>query len=473
MTREEETSLIVKEKNGELALNKTYDMLAITRKILGIASAAKSSPWSEPHFSPSHEEPHRSGMRDHGERPSSRFHEEPHRSGMRDHGERPFSRFHEEPYRSGMRDRGGRPSSRFHEESHRSGMRDRGGRPSSQFYEEPYRSGMGDRGERASFQSHDELHRSGMGDRGEGSSSQSHDELHRSGMEDRGERASSQFHDEIKIRQDNSSFTSCDEVCLDEIKDRGDVSVLGPYGETYRDEITGMEFVWIPPGSFEMGDVLGDNEFAAELPVHWVNLQGFYLGKYAVTQGEWQKVMGKNPSKFKKGDRYPVEQVSWNDVQKFIKKLNKKSKKIYRLPSEAQWEYAAREGGKRVRFGNGKDIIDPNEANFDGSESYKKSYSRIGIYREETVPVESFFPNSLGLYNMSGNVYEWCQDCYHDTYEGAPTDGSAWESGDGSFRIFRGGCWSSIPWRLRTSIRIKCKVNNRANGLGCRLLFLV
>ncbi len=243
-----------------------------------------------------------------------------------------------------------------------------------------------------------------------------------------------------------------------------------PYGKEFRDEITGMEFVWIPGGSFEMGDVLGDNEFDDEFPVHRVNLKGFYLARYAVTQGQWVKITGNNPNRFKKGDNYPVENVSWDDAQEFIEKLNKQSGRNYSLPSEAQWEYAAREGGKKVRFGTGKDIIGPAEANFDGSEEWKESYSRVGEYRGTTVPVDSFSPNALGLYNMSGNVWEWCQDVWHDNYQGAPTDGSAWESGgDGSIRVFRGGSWDGDPRGLRAAFRGGSGADARSSYLGFRL----
>ncbi len=257
------------------------------------------------------------------------------------------------------------------------------------------------------------------------------------------------------------------------IKKESSELALAPYGREYRDEITGMELVWVPPGSFEMGDVLGDRELDNKQPVHRVELDGFYLGKYAVTQDEWQRIMGSNPSDFQKGGRYPVEMVSWDDVQEFIQKLNRKSGRTYSLPSEAQWEYAAREGGRKVRFGHGKDSIDPSEANFDGSEEYKKSYSRTGVYREETVPVDSFSPNALGLYNMSGNVYEWCQDRWHDDYEDAPDDGSAWESGDSSDRVIRGGCWFSLPEGVRAADRNWGWADICGNDVGFRLLLPV
>ncbi|MDO5675839.1 MAG: formylglycine-generating enzyme family protein [bacterium] len=249
----------------------------------------------------------------------------------------------------------------------------------------------------------------------------------------------------------------------------------GPYGKEYRDPDTGMEFVWVPPGSFDMGDTFGDGD-GDEKPVHRVRLQGFYLGKYAVTQGEWEQIMGENPSRFKKGPRYPVDSVSWKDVEGFIGKLNRKSGKRYALPSEAQWEYAAgwRADGMKSRFGTGKDSIGADEANFNASKEYKKSYSRVGEYRGETVAVDSFSPNGLGLYQMSGNVWEWVQDCRHDTYQGAPTDGSAWEGAcSASFHVVRGCCWSDYPWFVRSALRSGFSPGDANNSLGFRLAFPV
>jgi serine/threonine protein kinase len=175
--------------------------------------------------------------------------------------------------------------------------------------------------------------------------------------------------------------------------------------------VTGMEFVFVKGGTFEMGDTFEDG-YDYEKPVHPVRVSDFYLAKYPINQGQWMKMMGSNSSDFKKGDNYPVETVSWVDVQEFIKKLNEKTGQYYRLPTEAEWEYAAREGGKKVRFGTGKDIITTDDANFNGSEQYVKPYSRPGVYRKETTPVGSFDPNALGLHDMSGNVWEWVHDWY-------------------------------------------------------------
>jgi len=179
-----------------------------------------------------------------------------------------------------------------------------------------------------------------------------------------------------------------------------------------------MEFVKIPKGCFMMGrDQNVEQGNANELPSHKICIDyNFYLGKYEVTQKEWIAVMGSNPSMFKNSDN-PVELVSWNDAQEFIKRLNKKEgSNKYRLPSEAEWEYAARAGSKgKYYFGN-------SEASLSDYAWYDKNSNK------ETHTVGQKKPNAWGLYDMLGNVREWVEDCYHDDYSGAPTDGSAWVS---------------------------------------------
>ena len=225
----------------------------------------------------------------------------------------------------------------------------------------------------------------------------------------------------------------------------------------------------IKGGAFDMGDTFGEG-YDAEKPVHRVTVKDFYLCKYPVTQAQWKAVMGDTPSHFK-GDDLPVEKVSWDDAQNFIKKLNKKTGKKYRLPSEAEWEYAAREGGKKVRFGNGKDIADPKEINFCAKEEYKKPYSKAGEYHQKTTPAAATFgPNALGLHDMSGNVWEWCEDVWHDNYKSAPDDGSAWiTGGDQSFRVVRGGSWSNNPDYCRAASRYRYYSVLRGSDLGFRL----
>ncbi|WP_394697693.1 formylglycine-generating enzyme family protein [uncultured Methanomethylovorans sp.] len=196
--------------------------------------------------------------------------------------------------------------------------------------------------------------------------------------------------------------------------------------ETYTNSI-GMEFVLIPSGEFEMGS---DDLDPYETPVHEVTIENaYYLGKYEVTQEQWVEIMGANPSKFE-GDNNPVEYVSWDDVQEFVKKLNaKEGTDKYRLPSEAEWEYACRAGTiTKYSFGDDESILG----------HYAWYYDNSGY---ETHPVGQKRPNPWGLYDMHGNVAEWVQDELHDSYNGAPTDGSAWEDGNILYREFRGGSY--------------------------------
>ena len=222
----------------------------------------------------------------------------------------------------------------------------------------------------------------------------------------------------------------------------------------------GMEFVLIPAGEFEMGSPEDEEDrWDREGPVHHVTIgKAFYMGRYEVTQKEWREVMGDNPSGFK-GDDMPVEMVSWNDVQEFIRKLNEKEgTDKYRLPSEAEWEYACR-AGTTTRY------------------SFGDSESRLGDYAwyddnsgSKTHSVGKKKPNPYGLYDMHGNVWEWVQDKGHSDYDGAPTDGSAWESGDGANRVYRGGSWGHNAGYCRSAYRINCGPHYRNDYFGFRLL---
>jgi formylglycine-generating enzyme required for sulfatase activity/serine/threonine protein kinase len=223
----------------------------------------------------------------------------------------------------------------------------------------------------------------------------------------------------------------------------------------FTDPTTGMEFVAVPGGCFQMGDTFGDGG-ADEKPVHEVCVDGFFLGKYEVTQGEYQKIVGTNPSNFKKGDRYPVENVSWEDAREFIKKLNSKSKRQYRLPTEAEWEYAARSGGKKEKYAGGNDI--------DAMAWYSKNSG------SSTHPVGGKRPNGLGLYDMSGNVWEWCQDWFDaNYYSSSPRQNPAGPS-SGSIRVLRGGSWNGSPANVRAAFRNGFQPWERYGGLGFRVL---
>lgn len=222
-------------------------------------------------------------------------------------------------------------------------------------------------------------------------------------------------------------------------------------------------------GCFQMGDTFGD-VFKEEKPVHEVCVDDFYMGEHEVTQREWLDVMGNNPSNFKDcGGDCPVEQVSWNDVQEFIRKLNNKSGMRYRLPTEAEWEYAAREGGKKIRFGIGKDTIGPDDANFNANEKYKISYSRPGVFRGKTMQVKSFSPNGLGLYDMNGNVCEWVSDWYDKKYYNNSPKNNPKGPDSGERRVLRGGSWFNEPKFLRAAYRFSQFPVLRSDLCGFRL----
>jgi formylglycine-generating enzyme required for sulfatase activity len=218
----------------------------------------------------------------------------------------------------------------------------------------------------------------------------------------------------------------------------GAISTIGA-GQMTGGRLLGMEFVYIPSGTFMMGfhskdefqAVAEESLFDNESPSHRVIIRPFYMMTTEVTQAQWQAVMNNNPSNFK-GDNLPVETVSWNDCQEFISKLNQMDPdKGYRLPTEAEWEYACRAGTSTL-FCNGNYTADLAGVGWYG-----------GISEGTTHPVKTKEANSWGLYDMHGNVLEWCADRYHENYFGAPADGSAWLSSDNTSRVLRGGSWQS------------------------------
>ncbi|OAD22617.1 serine/threonine protein kinase, partial [Candidatus Thiomargarita nelsonii] len=191
-----------------------------------------------------------------------------------------------------------------------------------------------------------------------------------------------------------------------------------------------IEMVYVPGGTFLMGSPeTEEGKYDDEGPQHQVTIAPFYMSKYPVTQAQWQAVMGNNPSEFK-GENRPVEQVSWDDAVAFCQKLSEITGKDYRLPSEAQWEYACR-AGTTTPFYFGETIT-TDLANYDGHFNYASEPE--GTYREETTSVGIFPPNAFGLYDMHGNLWEWCADPWHHNYQGAPSDGSVWEKGGASSR---------------------------------------
>jgi formylglycine-generating enzyme required for sulfatase activity/uncharacterized caspase-like protein len=222
-----------------------------------------------------------------------------------------------------------------------------------------------------------------------------------------------------------------------------------------------LEMVTIPAGSFTMGS--DESDYDDEKPQHQVKLQEFYLGKYPVTQEQYQAIMGNNPSKFKDNPKNPVELVSWDDAQEFCQKLNQKTGKKYRLPTEAEWEYACR-AGTQTRYYFGDDEKQLGEyAWFD-----KNSDSK-------THPVGQKKPNNWGLHDMSGNVWEWCEDPWHDSYANKPEDiknngNSIWSDSNESRHILRGGSWDYDSRNCRSAVRSGNGAVNRNGFDGFRLV---
>ncbi|MDR3553475.1 MAG: SUMF1/EgtB/PvdO family nonheme iron enzyme [Syntrophobacteraceae bacterium] len=222
----------------------------------------------------------------------------------------------------------------------------------------------------------------------------------------------------------------------------------------WKDPLTGMEFVWVEGGTYQMGcGPWAANCKPNESPEHEVAVSGFWIGKYTVTQGQWQKIMSANPSGFQKGDNYPVETVSWYDAKEFIQKLNARSANTFRLPTEAEWEYAARSGGKPQMYAGGNDV--------DAVAWYVTNSGR------STHPVGTKAPNGLGIYDMSGNVFQWCEDIYDvGAYTKPPRNNPLSDSG-GSYRVLRGGSWSRDSTWVRSTFRGFW--NPGSHGIGGRL----
>jgi len=219
--------------------------------------------------------------------------------------------------------------------------------------------------------------------------------------------------------------------------------------------------VLIPAGAFRMGCSPGDGGCSEdEKPPHPVKIKSFLMGRYEVTQAQWRAVMGTNPSRFP-GDDRPVENVSWDDIQDFLQRLNVGyTGPPYRLPSEAEWEYAARAGTRTPRWW-GREIGT-------GHANCADCGSRWD--NRETAPAGSFPANPFGLHDTVGNVWEWVADCWHDSYRGAPADGSAWLVNCAeSRRVLRGGAWSDGPWYARVSTRIRYYTDGSNYNLGLRL----
>jgi formylglycine-generating enzyme required for sulfatase activity len=265
-------------------------------------------------------------------------------------------------------------------------------------------------------------------------------------------------------------------------------------GKSFKDCPECPEMVVVSAGSFTMGSPAGEPERdGPEGPQHEVRIaKPFAAGKFVVTVGEylacvqeggcqppeWQERGSKSNIKTGSGDYYkklgealtdavyPIVGVSWSDAKAYAEWLSQKIGRAYRLLSEAEREYVTR-AGTTTPFWWGKSIT-PEQANYDGNYTYAGG-GRKGEYRQKTVPVKSFRPNSWGLYQVHGNVWEWAEDCWEDSYNGAPGDGSARTTGDCKLRVLRGGSWDNSPWTLRAACRSRDGEANRGRFIGFRV----
>ena len=228
-------------------------------------------------------------------------------------------------------------------------------------------------------------------------------------------------------------------------------------GDMWTEPITGMVFLWVPGGTYLMGGAIDDPDVTFdEIPQHEVTLDGFWLGKYPVTQGQWVKVMESNPSKFQKGDDYPVEMVSWYEAQDFCMGLMQKGSGMFRLPTEAEWEYAARSGGRNEKYAGGNDL------------------ERVAWYGGNsggsTHPVGTKAPNGLGLFDMSGNVWEWMADTFDRNAYINHNRENPLHLGRGMFRVQRGGGWDSRPIWVRSTHRFGEEMGSHNDCTGFRIV---
>ncbi|MGJ3248299.1 MAG: formylglycine-generating enzyme family protein [Elainellaceae cyanobacterium] len=256
-----------------------------------------------------------------------------------------------------------------------------------------------------------------------------------------------------------------------------------------------LEMVQIPSGTFWMGQTDAEKQelirqageekyqtyFARELPRHQVNVSPFFMGKFPVTQAQYEAVMGTNPATQYGGDFVapdkPVVGVSWQDAIAFCERLSQQTGTEYRLPSEAEWEYACRAGTQTpFHFG---ETITTELANYRGTDfeyegiTYLGNYGSgpKGIFREALTSIGSFPANAFGLFDMHGNVWEWCLDHWHENYQDAPTNGSVWiEGGNEASRMQRGGSWGNLPEGCRSAFRYLLHPDDRDSLLGFRVV---
>jgi formylglycine-generating enzyme required for sulfatase activity len=228
-----------------------------------------------------------------------------------------------------------------------------------------------------------------------------------------------------------------------------------------------LEMVSIPGGMFQMGSPLRHG-YEDEHPQHPVSVAPFFMSKSTINQEQWLVMMKKKLSWRFEGARRPVDSVSWNDAQDFCRRLAKKIGRAYRLPTEAEWEYACR-ANTATPFSFGQTLT-TDLANYVGEHIFAGEPK--GVYRHETTEAGSYPPNAFGLVDMHGGLWEWCADAWHDDYTGAPADGRVWESTQKEvFKVGRGGSWHEPPGNCRSAVRLKFDPAERDEFFGFRVAF--
>ena len=227
----------------------------------------------------------------------------------------------------------------------------------------------------------------------------------------------------------------------------------------------GLDLLVIPSGLFQMGSPrhLGNPD---EQPQHFVTIKSFLMSRFLVTQAQWKAVMGKLPPCRFKGEKLPVERVSWRDAQKFCEQLSKKTGRKYQLPSETQWAYACR-AGTATPFSFGETIT-VDVANFNGEHTFAEEPR--GFYRHTTTKGGTFPPNAFGLHDMHGNLWEWCADTWLADYTSSPRDQSSYQSKDNPFRVARGGSWHEPPALCRSAARLQVLESETDEFTGFRVV---
>jgi len=232
--------------------------------------------------------------------------------------------------------------------------------------------------------------------------------------------------------------------------------------------------IQVPAGAFVMGSPAGEvGRHVNEGPERKVAISAFAMGKFEVTIGEFRAFVAETKHdwpgdclrNFVQDDDHPAVCVSWSDATSFVGWLKTKTGKAYRLPSEAEWEYAAR-AGTTSAFHTGA-TLSGDQANIDAKTGY--AAGRIGIWRASTTPIGSFPPNDFGLHDMHGNAWEWVDDCYVDSHAGAPVDGRARRTDPCAYRVQRGGVWNYGPAQARSAARVRSAMNHRTSGNGLRV----